>query len=145
MIVPDLNLLIYAHDSESPFHRRSREWWESVLGDPNQVVGVAPLVGIGFVRLTCNPRIMKSPILIEQAEEIVLGWFKSGAYLMEVTPRHFEIFFELLKGANAGPNLTSDAHIAALAIEHDGTVYSNDTDFIRFKGVKVVNPLRVGN
>lgn len=141
MLIADLNLLLYATNADAPQHERARRWWESaVTGDEN--VGLAWIVILGFVRIATNPRIMSAPLTLAQALAIVGGWLaQPGIRVVEPTDRHWRILEELLAETGAAGNLTSDAHLAALAIEHGATLCSADRDFARFERLRWHNPL----
>ena len=142
MIVPDINLLIYAHNSQAPFHERSRAWWESLLND-GKTVGLPWAVVFGFVRLATHPRVLESPLVASSAVEITQGWLaRPGVDILEPGPKHLDIAHELFLATGVGASLTTDTHLAALAIEHRCELHSNDADFGRFPGLKWVNPIR---
>jgi toxin-antitoxin system PIN domain toxin len=144
MMLPDVNLLVYAVDETSPFHGRARRWWDDVLSSTATVGLCYPSV-LGFVRLTTNRRMFDSPLSVVDALDLVQSWLdQSNAMLLAPTERHWPILCELLRSSAAGADLTTDAHIAAYAIEHVGTVYSNDRDFGRFEGLRWKNPLGRG-
>ncbi|WP_376695969.1 type II toxin-antitoxin system VapC family toxin [Wenzhouxiangella sp. EGI_FJ10305] len=145
MILPDANLLIYAVNRDAPHHQAARTWLEQVLSGTTGV-GLPWLVLIAFIRLTTNPRIFESPLSPEAALDIVSGWLEQPC-VVPVGPgdRHWLIFSRLLRRDGTAGNLTNDAHLAALAIEYDATLYSADNDFRRFEGLDYVNPLAPGN
>ncbi|GAA4397111.1 TA system VapC family ribonuclease toxin [Tsukamurella soli] len=141
MIVPDVNLLLYAHIDAFPQHEHAVAWWRGVLntGTP---VGICDPVVFGFLRIATNPRVLETPLTIGSATDIVEGWFSRPTVSRLVGgPGHLRAVLELLAGVGTAGNLTTDAQIAALAIEHHAAVYSNDSDFVRFPAVKSVNPL----
>ena len=141
MIVPDVNLLVYAVDETSPFHARARHWWDGVLSSA-EIVGLCCPTVLGFVRMTTNRRVFDAPLDVGDTLDRIEGWLaQPNTELLSPTPRHWPILSELLRAAAVGANLTTDAHIAAYAIEHTGTVYSNDSDFARFQGLRWKNPL----
>lgn len=142
MIVPDVNLLIYAHDSTAPAHRQARAWWESALSG-SEPVGIPWIVVLAFVRLMTHPTLSENPMTVGQARERVEEWLRCDhVRLLTSETTTFSRFFDLLAAAGTGGNLCTDALIAALAEEHGGTVYSNDTDFDRFPGIAWRNPLQ---
>ena len=141
MIVPDVNLLVYAYDSTSPFHERSRSWWESALPGPIPV-GIPAIVILAFVRLVTHPALTQNPMTVQQAREAVTAWLSvSHVRLLLATPAALDLFFDLLEASGTGGNRSTDALIAAMAAVHGGTVYSNDRDFARFTSVRWRNPL----
>ena len=141
MILPDVNLLVYAVDETSPFHRQARRWWDDALSS-TEAVGLCYPSVLGFVRLTTNRRVFVSPLGVEDALQIATSWLEQpNATLLLPTLRHWTILSTLLRAATGGANLTTDAHIAAHAVEHGYTLYSNDRDFGRFEGLRWKNPL----
>jgi toxin-antitoxin system PIN domain toxin len=141
VIVPDVNLLLYAHISGFTQHDRARRWWQELLNG-SRAVGVAAPALFGFVRLATNPRVLDPPMGMTEALESVEAWFERPHVLfLQPGPRHLEIAFSLLRQLGVAANLTTDAQLAALAIEHQGEVHSNDVDFGRFDGLRWVNPL----
>jgi uncharacterized protein len=141
MIVPDLNLLVYAYDASSPSHGRARQWWIKCLSG-SESIGLSWVVVLGFVRLWTSPRIFENPMTVDLAASHVESWFKRPAVRpLNPGPRHLELAFGLLRAEGKAGNLTTDAHLAALAIEGNATLHTADTDFLRFPGLKWVNPL----
>jgi toxin-antitoxin system PIN domain toxin len=141
VIIPDVNLLLYATVSGFGVHERARTWLEAVLGGSEEVGLAAPAV-FGFVRLATSRRVLALPMPVERATKFVEEWLeRPQTRLLVAGPRHVEIAFGLLRTLGTAGNLTTDAQLAALAIEHRGTVYSNDADFARFEGVRWINPL----
>jgi toxin-antitoxin system PIN domain toxin len=141
VIVPDVNLLLYAHVTGFAQHARARRWWEELLNGSRAVAVAGPSL-FGFLRLATNPRVLEPPLAMEAALEHVERWFgRAHVHFLPPGPRHLEIAFALLREAGAAANLTTDVQLAALAIEHQGEVHSNDGDFSRFPGLRWVNPL----
>jgi toxin-antitoxin system PIN domain toxin len=139
--LPDLNLLLYAFDTEAEPHQRARPWLEEVLSGTEEV-GFAWIVLLGFARISTNPRIYEQPLTINEALDLIDGWLAQPvARVIEPTSRHSTVVRELLAPLGAGGNLVSDAHLAALAIEHGAELCSRDNDFARFSGVRWVDPL----
>ena len=141
MIVPDVNLLVYAYNEAAPFHEQARRWWEGLVNGTERV-GVPWLVTAGFVRLLTHPSVRERPAVPTQAVGYVEEWFR----FPNVTPlnpgtEHLRLFRQALIAAGVGANLVTDAHVAALAIEHQAEVHSNDADFGRFPGLRWRNPL----
>lgn len=141
MILPDVNLLVYAVDETSPFHAAARRWWDEALSSTEAVALCYPSL-LGFVRLTTNRHVFFSPLGVGEALDMANSWLEQpNATLLLPTARHWTILSTLLRSATSGANLTTDAHIAAHALEHGYTVYSNDRDFDRFEGLRWANPL----
>jgi toxin-antitoxin system PIN domain toxin len=141
VILVDANLLIYAIDSDSPHHPAAREWLEETLSG-TVTVGLAWVVILAFVRLTTRGSVIRRPLQPQQALAYVDSWLDQP-YVRAVVPgeRHWAIFRGLVIGTGTAGNLTSDAHLAALALELGCPVYSADNDFRRFAGLEHVNPL----
>ena len=141
MIVPDVNVLIYAYDETTPNHAVARKWWEDTLSG-SEPVGIPSVVVLAFVRLATHPALVQNPISILQAKEIILTWLAvRQVHLLSPTTSTIALFLEMLGGVGTGGNLSTDAMIAALASEYGGTVYSNDHDFGRFPDLSWRNPL----
>ena len=141
MIIPDLNLLIYAYDSSSPWHEAAKRWWTNSLSG-TQSVGISWVVALGFIRLWTSPRIFRNPMTVDQAATHVESWLQRPMVRpVNPGPRHAELAFSFLRAEGKGGNLTTDAHLAALAIEANATLHTADTDFLRFPGLKWLNPL----
>lgn len=145
MKVPDLNLLIYAVDRRAPSHRPARRWWNELLSG-TETVGLAWLVLLGFVRLTTNPRVVRTPLSSGEALDYLDRWLAHPVTtVLEPTPRHAAVIRDLLGRTGTGGNLVADVHLAALAMEHGAVLYSADHDFGRFAGLDWVDPLVEGS
>jgi toxin-antitoxin system PIN domain toxin len=141
MIIPDVNLLLYAQIDAFPSHAAAKRWWEASLNG-ERTVGIAPVVMFGFLRIATNRRVFTEPLSVDDAVERVQQWLQQPNVIFLVPgSRHIELAFSLLRRLGTGANLTTDAQIAAHALEHAGEVYSNDSDFGRFEEVRWVNPL----
>ncbi len=141
MIIPDANLLIYAHDERSAFHAKALPWWREALGAA-EPVGIPWIVLLAFTRLMTHPQVCENPLAVSEAAEIVLGWLDfPHVRLLQLSEQAPARFFEVLEHAGSGGNLTTDALIALHAMEYSATVCSNDRDFDRFPGIRRVNPL----
>lgn len=141
MTIPDLNLLIYAVDREAPEHDRALHRWHTTLSG-SETVGLAWTVMLGFVRLTTNARVFRSPLPSDTAFDYVDQWLAHPATtIVDPTRRHSGLLRELTDRTGTAGNLVSDAHLAALAIEHGARLCSADRDFGRFAGLDWVNPL----
>lgn len=141
MIVPDVNLLLYAVDSTSPAHERASSWLAEMLSG-TETIAFPWAVLLGFVRLATNPRVFADPLGAEDAFGIASGWLEQpNSITINPVDRHLARLWELLEPVGIAGNLTSDAHLAALAIEHGAELHSADTDFARFPGLQWRNPL----
>ncbi len=137
MQIPDVNLLLYGQDSGSPHHRAARDWVESKLSG-TETVGFAVVVLIGFVRISTNPRIFAAPLQPTQALDQVDAWLaRTATTVVHPGPGHLSLFRSLIEHTGTAGNLTTDAHLAALAIEHQATLASFDGDFHRFPTLKL--------
>lgn len=141
MIVPDVNLLVYAYNEAAPFHEQARHWWEGLVNGAERV-GVPWLVAAGFVRVLTHPSVRERPATSMQAVDYVEEWFRySNVTPLNPGTEHIRLFRRALDAAGVGANLVTDAHVAALAMEHQAEVHSNDADFGRFPGLRWRNPL----
>lgn len=142
MIIPDVNLLVYAYNSDAPAHTQARQWWESLLSN-NESVAIPWAVLCGFVRIMTHPAVLVVPMTTTQALKHVRSWLSlPHVQVLDPGPRHLEILEESLRQAGTGGNLVTDAHIAAIALEYQAQVQSNDVDFTRFSGLRWHNPLQ---
>jgi hypothetical protein len=141
MIVVDANLLLYAEDSLSEHHEAARTWWDSQLSSSDPVGLCWPVLN-AFIRIGTNPRLHQRPLTIKEAIDRVQGWLDQPCVrVLQPTDQHWQIFQRMLSEGKALGNLVSDAHLAALAVEHNAILYSTDADFSRFRGLKWKNPV----
>jgi hypothetical protein len=137
----DVNLLLYAYDTSSTHHERARLWLEERLSGV-EAFGFAWATMLAFVRLVTNPRVFESPLRVDEALDIVDAWLAAPcATVLHAGPRHAVLLRQLLEPLGTAGNLTTDAHLAALALEHDAELCSADVDFSRFPGLRWFNPL----
>ncbi|MCX6852225.1 MAG: PIN domain-containing protein [Verrucomicrobia bacterium] len=137
MIVPDINLLIYAYNLTAPAHAAARLWWEDLM-TRGEEVGLPLNVALGFVRLMTNPKVIQPPMPLADALSEVKRWITaSNVTLLYPTPLHWDVL-EKIGWTGAA---ISDAHLAALAIEHNAELQTNDIDFSRCPGLRWKNPL----
>ena len=141
MILVDANLLIYAVNQDLPQHRQARAWWERMLSGTARI-GIPWVCIMAFLRICTNPRMFSSPLSPETAIAYIDEWLdQPPVQLVAPGAGHWAILRNLLLQSGMAANLTTDAHIAALALEQGYSVYSADNDFRRFPGLKHVNPL----
>lgn len=141
MKIIDLNLLIYASNRDAPNYEKAKKWWENCLCG-SESIGLPWVVLLGFLRITTHPAIMPHPITHHQAIDIIDSWLAwEPTQIIRSTNRHWNILKQLITHTGAAANLTTDAHIAAFAIEKGGVLYSSDNDFSRFPNLKWKNPL----
>ena len=143
MIIPDINLLVYAYNSDAPHHDDACCWWENLINEEISV-SIPWVVICGFLRLVTHSSVVEIPMTAEAALDRVHTWLEQPRVrIVDPGHRHLEILGSLFKATGIAASLTTDAHIAAIAIEHNATVHSNDQDFARFPGLKWENPLVV--
>ena len=142
MIIPDINLLVYAYNSDAPDHRKAQAWWEGALSE-SQPVALPWVVLLGFVRIMTSRRILPSPLTMAEATVHLRSWLEQPQTLiLHPGPRHLDLLEDLAARARVTGEMTTDLHLAALAIEHQAELHSNDADFSRFPGLRWLNPLR---
>lgn len=142
MILPDVNLLVYSIDESNQYHHQTRTWWDNLLSSKEKVILTYPAI-LGFIRITTHARIFENPLTISEAIDRVDGWLEQpNVHLLSPTSRHWNLLKDVMREVGIGANLTTDAHLAALAIEHGCVLYSNDRDFDRFEGLRWHNPLQ---
>jgi toxin-antitoxin system PIN domain toxin len=143
LILPDVNLLLYAYNNAAPEHDRAAAWLSHVLGGTERVAFSWTTV-LGFLRLITNRQIFPTAMAVADAIAIVNDWLAQPNFVfVEPGDRHWGILADLIvKGQVRGPMIT-DAHIAALAIEHGAELHTGDRDFTRFPGLRIRNPLEL--
>ncbi len=137
----DSNILLYAVDASSRFHDEAAEWLVAQMNGPRRVG--FPWQSLGaFLRISTHPRASEHPLSPDEAWGHVEAWLAADpAWIPRPTERHAEVLGSLIRSYQLRANLISDAHLAALAIEHGLTVWSADTDFARFREIRWQNPL----
>ena len=141
MIIPDANLIIYAHNEAYPDHAAAAVWWQSLLTGRDDV-GIPVVVMLAFLRLTTSSRVLAQPLSVDESCRRVEAWF-TAPFVRLISPGggHVASLVTCLRAAGAGGALTTDAHIAALALEYRAEIHTADLDFGRFPGVRWKNPL----
>ena len=133
MILVDANLLLHAEDSLSEHHQAARTWWDEQLSGSAPVCLCWPVL-IAFVRIGTNIRLHQRPLTIQEAIERVQSWLDQPCVrVIYTSEEHWLIFQRILRSGNAVGNLVSDAHVAALAIEHNCVLQTTDADFARLR------------
>ena len=141
MILVDANILLYAEDSLHSRHQQARSWWDDQLSGTG-VVCLCWTVLSAFIRIGTNPRVFEYPLSLEQALARVQSWLDQPCTRVVLpTERHWTVFKQMIMDGQAVANLVTDAHLAALAIEHGCELASTDSDFARFPKLKWRNPL----
>jgi toxin-antitoxin system PIN domain toxin len=141
MILPDINLLLYAYDAGSPFHAKASAWWERCLSG-SESVGLLPVVLFGFVRIATHVRVFQHPMTPSEASGHVRSWLaQPPAEILNPGPNHIERVLSLLEGLGTAGNLVTDAQIAAATLDHDAVLHTADADFVRFSALRWHNPI----
>ncbi|MEA2489998.1 MAG: uncharacterized protein QOH21_1790 [Acidobacteriota bacterium] len=141
MNLVDASVLIYAVNSDAAHHDRSRRWLESALSG-TEPLGLTWGVMLAFLRITIRRGILARPLSATEAVAYLDSWLqRPSVNVVEPGPNHWAILRSLISTAGTAGNLTSDAHLAAHAIEGGWTVVSTDSDFLRFRGLNVFNPI----
>ncbi len=141
MIIPDINLLLYAYDANSPWYAKASAWWQKCLSGI-EPVGLPPVVLFGFLRIGTNARVFASPMTPTEAARHVRSWLEQPvAQILEPRSEHVDRVFTLVETLGAAGNLVTDAQLADLAMEYDAVLHTADTDFLRFSGLRCFNPI----
>ena len=141
MILPDVNLLIHAYNRDSQVHAAAKSWWEDSVNG-SRPVGLAWVAILGFVRITTHRQILDNPLPVVESCNHVRSWLAQPQVTVLVPgDRHAEILFGFLENLGTAANLTTDAHLAALALEYQAELHTTDADFCRFPGLRWRNPL----
>ena len=140
MLVVDANVLLHAVNSASRQHEAAGTWLRDALAG-RETVGFAWTVLLAFLRLATHTAIFARPLDARAATDVTERWLAAGpSVIVEPTARHLHLLRGLLADTGTAGNLVGDAHLAALALEHDATVVSFDRDFARFPGLRVLVP-----
>jgi len=140
VIIPDVNVLVGAFRADAPEHDRLRAWLEgAVVGVED--LGLTDAVLTGTVRILTHPRVFAKPTPLARAlEQVAALRAADGVVRVTPTPRHWEVFEQLCRAADARGNLVPDAAHAAVAIEHGALWVTLDRDFARFPGLRWAPP-----
>ncbi|MGA2879615.1 MAG: type II toxin-antitoxin system VapC family toxin [Bryobacteraceae bacterium] len=142
MILLDVSLLLYAHNTGAKEHERAVLWLRDVFSGAETVAFSWETI-LGFLRLATTPKLFARPLEFEEAVEMVEAWLgRDNVVTVGPQHRHWQILRGLLPKSRPRGSLVMDAHLAALAIEHGATLCTNDRDFLRFPGLKVEFPLQ---
>lgn len=136
MKLPDTNVLLYAVNTDAPQHAIAHDWLMQAFAQPAGV-GLAWTALLGFLRIAVRPDIFAKPLKIDSALQTVAFWTEHPrARILHPSTKHATLLGELLGAVRGGSSLVTDAHLAALAIEHGATLGSFDRDFIRFEALR---------
>ncbi len=142
MILPDVNVLVHAHNANSAVHEKALRWWDACLSG-SEGVGLAWAAMLGFVRITTNRKIVQRPLAVADVMERLGQWLAlPHVHVAQPSDAHFARLRSELERIGAAGNLTTDAHLAVLAMERGYVLYSTDADFARFPGLRWVNPCK---
>ena len=142
VIVPDVNVLVLAYNRGSPMHEAIRSWWSAALTG-SEPIGLSWHAIIGFIRIITKRALIPNAATVTDAVATVQSWLAlPHVEIIHPTDRHADVLFALLTELGTAGNLTSDAHLAALAIEYDATLATTDVDFLRFPKLRTSNPLK---
>jgi toxin-antitoxin system PIN domain toxin len=141
LILPDVNVLVYAHRRDAARHDEYRVWLEEAIAGPAPY-GLSDLVLSGFVRVVTHPRVFRDPTPLADALSFVRAIRdRPGRIPVEPGPRHWDLFLDLCRQARVRGNLVPDAYLAALALEAGAEWITTDGDFSRFPGLQTRHPL----
>jgi toxin-antitoxin system PIN domain toxin len=141
MILVDANILIYAYNPSADRHAAAKHWLEATVAG-TVPVRLAWVTVLAFVRIMTHPQVFRRPLSLQEAVGIVDEWLEHPMVsVLDAGDRHWSILRGLLLDGQASGPLSTDAHLAALAIEHGATLHTTDRDFARFPALKVVDPL----
>ena len=141
-MILDANLLLYACNTSDPRQERAAEVLEAALNGP-QRAGLPWQTLTAFLRIATHPRVFPQPLSATAAAEQVEEWLAApSAWVPQPSARHGEVLLGLVRGQRLTGALVSDAHLAALALEHGVALWSTDADFARFDGLVWHDPLR---
>ncbi len=142
MIIPDVNLLLYAYNGSSQYHNQAKKWWETCLSG-NEPVGLVNPVIFAFIRIATSFRVFSNPMSIPEVFSHINSWIaRSVTQVLEPGSSYYSDVQDLLiLAGSAGGNLVTDAQIAAFAHTHRAIVHTADYDFKRFPNIQSYYPL----
>ena len=142
MSLPDVNVLVHAHNADSAVHERARRWWDACLSGA-EGVGLAWAVILGFVRITTNRKVVARPLAVRDVMQRLQTWLAlPHVHVAQPSETHLTRLSAELERLGTAANLTTDAHLAVLAMERGYVLFSTDSDFARFAGLRWVNPCK---
>ena len=140
MILPDVNILVHAHNANSAVHERRAAGGTRVCRAP-KALGLAWAVILGFVRITANRKVVARPLAVHNVMERLRAWLAlPHVHVAQPSEMHFSGLRAELERLGASANLTTDAHLAVLAVERGYVLYSTDADFAWFAALRLINP-----
>ena len=142
MILLDVNILLYGVDTASPFHPHARQWLDEMFAKRVQL-GIPFTAYLGFLRISTGRSVLKKPLSLQDAFTMMDEHFsQSNVMMVYPTESHVPIFQHIAKEAQVTADEIPDAHLAALAIEHNAQLCTHDRGFRRFKGLKIIDPIK---
>jgi uncharacterized protein len=142
MILPDVNVLVHAYNRDSAVHTIARQWWTRCLAGP-EGIGLAWVALLGFIRLTTNRRMVSRPLAVREVTSTIESWLDlPHVHLAQPSDSHFSRLRVELERLGTAGNLTTDAHLAVLAMERGYVLFTTDADFTRFPGLRWINPCK---
>ncbi len=141
MILPDINLLLYAYNPHVPQHAAASRWWEAAMNG-DELIGLPNEVSLGFVRIATNPRLGSAAVPLNSARQVVEAWLNlPNARVLTPPADHFAKVMNLVAQTMGSGALVSDAVLASYSIENRAVLHTNDADFSRFPALNWRNPL----
>lgn len=144
MILPDVNVLVYAFRADTPHHSSCARWLQSII-DRRQGIALCDAVVFGFLRIVTHQKIMSPPTPIDKALDFV-RWLSEypEVHWLASSRATLQAFDEItMQDLGVRGNLVPDAHLAALCIAHGATIATHNRDFARFEGLRRLDPLRI--
>ncbi len=142
MILPDVNVLLHAHNADLAVHQKAQRWWDACLSG-TEGVGLAWAAMLGFVRIATNRKIVQRPLAVADVMQRLQEWLAlPHIHVAHPSDGHFAGLRTELERLGAAGNLTTDAHLAMLAMERGYVLYSTDADFARFPGLRWIKPCK---
>jgi len=142
MILPGVNVRVHAHNADSSVHEKARLWWDACLAGA-EGIGLAWTTMLGFVRITTNRKVVARPLPVQDVMKRLQAWLAlPHVHIAQPSDSHSARLRAELERLGSAGNLTTDAHLAVLAMERGYVLYSTDTDFARFTGLRWANPYR---
>lgn len=126
-------------DENSPHRGTALTWWTAALAC-NDRIGIAWNVAVGFLRAATSARVFPNPLTAEQALEVLDAWGQHPNVVVRESDDHGSILRALLDEAGTAGNLSSEAHLAAIAVGYGAGLVSFDADFGRLRRVRWVRP-----
>lgn len=143
MILPDVNILIYAYNQGDPRYSVASKWFEKLMNSSESACFCWETIN-GFIRISTNPAAMPTPYSLAEAHVIVRSWLEPpNSVFLKPTDDHLDLIHTVGTTANAIGKLHSNAILAAYAVANDATIASSDRNFLLFSGIKLLNPLAV--